>query len=41
MPFSAYKLHSEQAALRKNDLTETDLNRSAGMDTGESSETHS
>lgn len=39
MPYSAYKLHSEQAALRKNGLTESkppDLNRSAGMDAGES-----
>lgn len=41
MPYSAYKLHSEQAAFRKNDLTETkppDLNRSAGIGAGESSE---
>lgn len=44
MPYSAYKLHSEHAALRKNDLTETkppDLNRPAGTDAGESSEIHS
>lgn len=44
MPYSAYKLHSEQAALRKNGLTESkppDLNRSAGMDAGESWEIHS
>lgn len=44
MPYSAYKLHSEQATLRKNDLAETnppDLNSSAGIDEGESSEIHS
>lgn len=43
MPYSAYKLHSEQADLRKNDLTKKkkppDLNRS-GVDAGESSEIH-
>lgn len=41
IPYSVYKLHSEQSALRKNNLTETkppDLNRSAGIDAEESSE---
>lgn len=42
-PYSTYKLHSEQAALRENHLTETKppvLHRS-GMDAVDSSETRS